>query len=82
MTNHAAQQERILQVLKDAQGEWVPLGKIINPPYGQGKIAQYNARIWDLRKQGYTIENKKRHINRITHSWYRLITEGQQTLTL
>jgi hypothetical protein len=82
MTNRITQQERILQVLKAANGGWVTLVQIMTPPDGQGRIGQYTARIWDLRQQGYHIENMKEQINGVTHSWYRLVTESQQTLSL
>lgn len=82
MTNHAAQQERILRVLKAARGQWVPLPEIMKPPDGQGSIGQYNSRIWDLRQVGHQIENMKERVGKETHSWYRLITEGQQVMDL
>jgi hypothetical protein len=51
------QGERLLALLEAHEGEWLPLFKIL-----QLGIAQYNARIHELRKQGYTIENKTMEI--------------------
>ena len=41
---------RILQVLLDARGAWVPLPAITK------LAAQYSARIWTLRRAGHAIE--------------------------
>jgi hypothetical protein len=60
--------ERILEVLRDANGEWVPLPKIL----ALG-IAQYNARIFQLRAAGHDIENRTEEVDGETHSWYRLL---------
>jgi hypothetical protein len=60
--------DRIFEVLRDANGEWVPLPKIL----ALG-IAQYNARIFQLRAAGHNIENRTEEVDGETHSWYRLL---------
>lgn len=68
-----SQEEKILNLLKNAEWWWVALPKIINL-----WIAQYNARIYWLRKKWYNIENKiqivrVRNENK-KHTFFRLIT--------
>lgn len=47
------QEQKILDLLKENLGNWVALPNIIRL-----WIAQYNARIWSLRKKWNYIENK------------------------
>ncbi len=61
------QRARILRLLIDADGAWVPLPEIM------ACAAQYNARVLELRRLGFTIENKTEHVDRARHSWFRLI---------
>ncbi len=52
------QEERILNLLRERGRVGVKVYEFMLPrPHGQG-IAQYNARIWGLRKKGYNIINK------------------------
>jgi hypothetical protein len=63
------QRECILRALVDAQGDWVPLPQIA------ALAQQYNARVYELRRSGFCIENKS-ETNEATgerHSWFRLI---------
>ncbi|MCI0402673.1 MAG: hypothetical protein L0212_04025 [Acidobacteria bacterium] len=65
------QQRRLLALLDSAEGGWVPLPRILalTP-----KIAQYNARIHELRAKGFPIEN--RIIERVggeCHTEFRLV---------
>jgi hypothetical protein len=63
------QRAAILRVLLDAKGAWVPLPQIL----ALG-IAQYNARILELRRHlGFVIENKTERVNGARHSWFRLV---------
>ena len=67
------QKERILAELRRAKGGEVPLYAIMCPPHSDGgSIAQYNARIFELRKEGHEITNRRRTINGVTCSWFRL----------
>lgn len=66
MSSHASQCGRILGVLRAARGAWVPLPKIVEC------AAQYNARIFELRRVGYRITNRTREVDGERHSWFRL----------
>ena|ERR1035437_6465176 len=61
------QSEKILTLLRSARGAWVPLPEIL----ALG-IAQYNARIFELRKR-FTIENRTETIDGVRHSWFRFV---------
>jgi hypothetical protein len=66
---HASnQQSQILSLLRSANGGWVPLPKIL----ALG-IAQYNARIYALRRAGFDIQNRVEEISGVRHSWFRLV---------
>lgn len=53
------QEQRILQLLRERGSEGAKVYEFMMPrPHGLG-IAQYNARIYGLRKKGYKITNKK-----------------------
>jgi len=53
------QEKRILDLLREKGSEGVYVYELMTPrPEGCG-IAQYGARIWLLRKKGYSIENKE-----------------------
>ena len=72
-TNNFASQSKtqsaaILHVLISARGSWVPLPEIL----ALG-IAQYNARIFELRRLGFDIENRTERIDGVRHSWFRLV---------
>lgn len=62
------QAETILALLRSAHGAWVPLPEIL----ALG-IAQYNARIFELRKRGLNIENRTERIDGVCHSCFRLV---------
>jgi len=47
--------------------QWIPLPEIMR------FSAQYNARIYELRRMGLNIINKTKEINGVKHSWYMLI---------
>jgi len=54
------QEERILDLLETRGSEGVKVWEFMLPrPQGGLGIAQYNARIWGLRKKGHNIQNKK-----------------------
>ena len=65
------QRARILGLLIDARGGWVPSPEIA------ACAMQYNARLYELRKLGFCIEN---HIETdldtgVRRSWFRLVKE-------
>lgn len=59
---------RILQLLEEARGSWVPLPRILDL-----KISQYSARILELRRKGHVIENRNLWIDGQRRSWFRLL---------
>lgn len=61
------QRDRILGVLIQARGQWVELPEIMEC------AAQYNARLFELRRLGFRIENRIRDVGGVRHSWFRLI---------
>ena len=72
MRNRTTQHQRILQLLREREGGWVP-------SYELAAIAlQYNARVLELRRQGYNIENKAQHVNGQVHGAFRLVLPKEQ----
>ena len=66
MNNRATQSERILALLRSR--EWVDLPTILDL-----RIANYRARLSELRAKGYVIWNRKEEgPDGVTHSWYKL----------
>lgn len=70
--NHFSPQSKtqcaaILRLLIDARGAWVSLPEIM------ACAAQYNARIFSLRRMGFNVENRTETVNGVRHSWFRLI---------
>jgi hypothetical protein len=65
--NAKTQRARILRLLIDARGDWVPLPEIM------ACAAQYNARILELRRLGFNVENRTERTDGARHSWFRLI---------
>ena len=62
------QGERILHLLRCANGSWVPLPEIL----ALG-IARYGARILELRQAGFGIENRTECLDGVRRSWYRML---------
>ena len=65
-STRANQQSQILGLLIAARGDWVSLISI------KGCAAQYNARIFELRRLGFRIANKIREVDGVRMSWFRL----------
>lgn len=74
--NRKTQRDRILRLLVDAHGEWVSLPDIL----ALG-IAQYNARIFELRRLNFNIENRSETDveTGARHSWFRLVGPSVRT---
>jgi len=68
LVQRKTQSAALLRFLIDAHGSWVPLPQIL----ALG-IAQYGARILELRRLGFVIENKTERVNGARHSWFRLV---------
>jgi hypothetical protein len=67
------QKTAIYSLLKRFEGEWVALPKIMHA--NNGHIAQYNARIFELRRElwpEHEIECRREKVGGETHTWYRL----------
>ena len=76
-SNRKTQRDRILRLLIEARGGWVPLPDIL----ALG-CAQYNARIFELRRLNFSIENRS-EIDAETgarHSWFRLRNISEQAV--
>jgi hypothetical protein len=73
VSSRAGQRSRILDVLITAHGAWVPLPEIIEC------AAQYNARIFELRRLSFRITNRTREVDGKRCSWFRL--ESQPAIT-
>jgi hypothetical protein len=71
----ATQRAAILRILLEAKGAWVPLPRIT------ACAAQYNARIFELRRLGWIIENRaETQPDGERHTWFRLTGKKLNTL--
>lgn len=75
--SNPSQADRIKNFLSARAGQWVSLKEIL-----ELGIAQYNARLFELRREGLLIENKTKKVNGQIQSWYRYIPDGQRQLNL
>jgi hypothetical protein len=64
--SRGTQRAKILAELVSAHGDWVPLYRVTQ------HAAQYNARVFELRRMGFVIHNRTRDIDGVRHSWFRL----------
>jgi hypothetical protein len=71
--DRATQRARLLGELIQAKGAEVSLRQIL----GLG-IAQYGARIYELRKLGFRIINRTERVEGQTRSWFRLENNNEQ----
>jgi len=68
MSNQTKQKDRLRKFFKERPNTWIPLPEILKL-----LIAQYNARIFDLRGEGMKIENKTEIVDGQRHSYYRYV---------
>jgi len=74
--SRGTQRAEILGLLISAGGAEVPLPKITEC------AAQYNARIFELRRAGFRIKNRTQEVNGARHSWFWLeSTPTSRTIT-
>jgi hypothetical protein len=66
--NHNTQRGEILAILIKARGHRVGLPQLLSC------AAQYNSRIFELRKMGFRIVNERERVNGQTRTWFRLIS--------
>jgi hypothetical protein len=71
--SRVTQRGKILELLIAARGDWVSLPKIADC------AAQYNARIFELRRLGLRIENRTKEVDGVRHSWFRLLRGPDQS---
>jgi hypothetical protein len=71
MSERQTQRGAILGLLVSARGQWVELPEIMR------LAAQYGARVFELRRLGFKIENKVRDVDGTRHSWFRLTPSAQ-----
>ena len=57
---------KILKLFEEFRGQWIELPAILRLG-----VAQYNARIKQLRGEGYVIENRTEWRGPLKKSWYR-----------
>ena len=67
---------RLLAFFRKRPGEWIPLPEILRLG-----VAQYNARIKQLRSEGYRIENRTRWQEGVKNSWFRFDPAGKPATT-
>jgi hypothetical protein len=72
-SNHNTQRGEILSLLIKALGDRVPLPKIL------ALSVQYNARLHELRKLGFRIDNERERVDGQVRSCYRLILDSQES---
>lgn len=58
--------ERLLRLFREFEGDWIELPAILRLG-----VAQYNARIKQLRDEGFVIENRTEWRGRVKKSWFR-----------
>ena len=75
VSERKTQRAAILGLLVSARGQWVELPEIMQ------LAAQYNTRIFELRRLGFKIENRIRDVDGIRHSWFRLIPPDKTRLS-
>ena len=68
----STQRGRILRLLIEARGREVPLQEIA------ACAAQYNARVFELRRLGFRIENRTKEVSGVKQSWFRLVSSPAQ----
>jgi len=66
-TSSSSQRSRILNLLISARGGWVP------SPELAALAQQYGARVYELRRMNFRIENRVAEQNGTRLSWFRLI---------
>ena len=76
-TSAKTQRARILERLAGAQGAWVPSPEIAS------LAQQYGARVYELRRGGFVIENKTEtdEATGERRSWFRLVRQSPAAST-
>jgi hypothetical protein len=69
-----SQRSEILRAFLNAPGREVALPELLQI------AAQYSARIFELRKQGFRITNRIKVVDGVRHSWFKLESSPAPTL--
>lgn len=85
MSDHTTQRTQILALLREVaeaqkffkNGGWVPLPTILNL-----RIANYRARISELRQQGYDVRCETEYVGKVRHSRYRLVVPRAEAVQM
>jgi hypothetical protein len=73
VSDHRSQCERILELLRRADGEWVGA-----PTLALVSI-QYSSRLWTIRHRwGIAVENKVETVNGTKCGWFRIVPEAEK----
>jgi len=64
------QRQRLKTMFESCANQWIPLYRILDM-----HIAQYGARVKELRDSGMTIENRTEWVNGVQHSWFRYVKQ-------
>ena len=73
--NSRTQRARILRLLVEARGGWVPSPAIAEC------AQQYNARLFELRRLGFEILNRNEEREGVRHSSFRLVSSPAQAIS-
>lgn len=73
---HSTQREKIKFIFLSRPNEWVPLSDILRLG-----VAQYNARILELRREGMRIENKVEEVAGTRYSWFRYVPDAERQMS-
>ncbi len=63
---YTGQHLKLMNLFRARPNQWIPLPEILSLG-----IAQYNARILELRIEGEKIENRIERVDGQTHSWFK-----------
>lgn len=63
---YSGQHGKLMALFRNKPGEWIALPDILATG-----VAQYNARLLELRRMGEQIENRTEWVNGARHSWFR-----------
>lgn len=73
----SSQKAKIKSLFESRPNQWIPLTEILGL-----YIAQYNSRIFELRRDGMNIENKIEPVNGSRHTWFRYVPKIKEDIFL
>lgn len=71
-----SQRDKIKSLLLSRPNEWVPLNEILRLG-----VAQYNARILELGREGMRIENMVKDVGGTRYSWFRYVPDAERQMS-